>query len=109
MSEVPLYDTREKVLRPWHEVESYRKSRTSTATSARPLPLTPRPSYECYTRENVSGDAIPCRMTGVTLHSHVHYKEIQACTCSGGILQLLYGGADRVHPENARKSGRHRA
>jgi len=23
-----------------------------------------------------SGDTTPCRMTGVTLHSHVHYKEI---------------------------------
>ena len=24
----------------------------------------------------VSGDTAPCRMTGVTLHSHVHYKEV---------------------------------
>ena len=24
---------------------------------------------------NLSGDATPCRMTGVTLHSHVRYKE----------------------------------
>ena len=23
-----------------------------------------------------SGDTTPCRMTGVALHSHVHYKEI---------------------------------
>jgi len=24
----------------------------------------------------LSGNTTPCRMTGVTLHSHVHYKEI---------------------------------
>ena len=31
-----------------------------------------------------SGDTTPCRMTGVTLHSHVHCKEVQAGrpTCS---------------------------
>ena len=23
-----------------------------------------------------SGDTTPCRMTGLTLHSHVHYKEV---------------------------------
>ena len=35
------------------------------------------------TPDTLSGDTTPCRMTGVTLHSHVHYKEIYARTCSG--------------------------
>jgi len=34
-------------------------------------------------RAQESGDTTPCRMTGVTLHSHVHYKEIYARTYSG--------------------------
>jgi hypothetical protein len=30
-----------------------------------------------------SGDTALCRMTGVTLHSHIHYTEIEVHTCSG--------------------------
>ena len=36
-----------------------------------------------------SGDTTRCRMTRVTLHSHVHYEEIQACTCSGPLLSSV--------------------
>ena len=41
-----------------------------------------RASYPCW-GFSASGDTTPCRITGVTLHSHVHYKEIYARTCSG--------------------------
>ena len=34
------------------------------------------PSPRQRTAEDQSGDTTPCRMAGVTLHSHVHYKEI---------------------------------
>ena len=37
-------------------------------------------------REGESGNTTPCRMTGVTLHSQVHYKEVQARTCSGPLF-----------------------
>ena len=36
-----------------------------------------------------SGDTTPCKMTGVTLHSHVHYKEIKARTCSGPLFSSV--------------------
>jgi len=36
-----------------------------------------------------SGDTTPCKMTGVTLHSHVHYKEISARTCSGPLISSV--------------------
>ena len=32
------------------------------------------------TRLDSAGDTSPCRMNGVTLHSHFHYKETYACT-----------------------------
>ena len=31
--------------------------------------------------ESASGDTTPCRMTRMTLYSHVRYEEIQARTC----------------------------
>jgi len=47
-----------------------------------------------------SGDTTPCRMTGVTLHSHVRYKEIQARTCCGPLFSS-------VKPLPESKTGRH--
>ena len=47
-----------------------------------------------------SGDTTPCRMTGVTLHSHVHYTEIYARTCSGPLFSS-------VKPYSHTRSGCH--
>jgi hypothetical protein len=50
-------------------------------------------------RVRTSGDTTPCRMTGVTLHSHVHYTELGAGPLVGEVdcverrLQGLAGGA----------------
>ena len=38
------------------------------------VPLPP-PRHQADPQGRISGDTTPCRMTGVTLHSHVHYKE----------------------------------
>ena len=37
----------------------------------------------------LSGDTNPCRMTGVTLHSQVHYEEIQTLTCGGTLFSSV--------------------
>ena len=47
-----------------------------------------------------SGDTTPCRMTGVTLHSHVHYKKIQARTCAEGTRGMGRGVAGGDHVGN---------
>ena len=39
--------------------------------SANATPLLP---LHCASALRVSGDTTPCKMTGVTLHSHVRYK-----------------------------------
>ena len=45
-----------------------------------------RPGTLAGTEHPSFGDTTPCRMTGVTLLSRVHYKEIHACTCSGPLF-----------------------
>ena len=35
------------------------------------------------------GDTTPCRMTGVTLHSHVRYKDINVRTCCGPLFSSV--------------------
>jgi len=41
----------------------------------------------------LSGDTTPCRMTGVTLHSHVHYREMKFLTCSPDSLHVVHDNA----------------
>ena len=38
---------------------------------------------------NLSQTTTPCRKTGVTLHSRVRYKEIQAHTCCGPLFSSV--------------------
>jgi len=49
-------------------------------TSLLMLAKSPRLSSHspCCSSDQSFGDTTPCRMTGVTLHSHVRYKEIYA-------------------------------
>ena len=46
--------------------------RLSAALISHTLPAV----WSCFVCFPHSGDATPCRMTGVILHSHVRYKEI---------------------------------
>jgi len=97
MSEVPLYMWLEASAELTQFVSArlsetsarYRAVEPSSGSNVIPRRARPglaglRPHSQgpcCPMSAPASGDATPCRMTGVTLHSHVHYEEIQARTC----------------------------
>ena len=53
----------------------YERLGTTTSNQATSRPGRRSP----FTRGRDSGDTTPCRITGVTLHSHVHYTETLYC------------------------------
>jgi len=92
MDEVPLYmhvgpPLGHRGERPLYATAPVRHGASCLPSSAltAQIPTRPVSGKECRlgAGSSPSGDTTPCRMTGVTLHSHVRYKEIYARTCSG--------------------------